>query len=323
MKFDVIIGNPPYQLSDGGAAESAKPLYHLFVEQAKKLNPKYLSMIIPARWYSGGKGLDDFRKSTLNGGGLRILHDFPETNDCFPGVNIRGGICYFLWEKGFNGKCTIVNHFGGKIISSMERPLLETNSETFIRYNIAIDILNKVRRYNEESFKSLVSARKPFGFATNYTDYTDTPTATNTTKIYRKFGISYVNPHNISCNLSWVNQYKLFVPYSSPGDDSYPHLILSKPLIAGQNTCCTETYLLIGPFNDEETCINVRSYMLTQFCRFLILLAKSSQHVTSKVYAFVPLQDFSHPWTDEMLYEKYGLTEEEIAFIESMIRPME
>lgn len=323
MTFDVIIGNPPYQLSDGGAAESAKPIYNLFVEQAKRLDPRYLTMIIPARWYSGGKGLDDFRNSMLTDNKIRVIHDFPETNDCFPGVNIRGGVCYFLWDRDSEGPCKIYNHFGGRIISVTERPLLEKGCTTLIRYNIAIDILNKVRAYKEQSFESLVSSRKPFGLATNFTEYHDNRENDNDILIYRKFGKSYVNPHFIEKGHEWIEKHKVLVPYSSPGDDSYPHLILSKPIIAEKNSCCTETYLVVGPFDDETTCESVRSYMMTQFARFMILLAKSSQHVTSKVYTFVPIQDFSHQWTDEMLYEKYGITEEEIAFIDSMIRPMD
>lgn len=322
MKFDVIIGNPPYQLSDGGAQKSASPLYHQFIEQAIKLNPKYLSMIIPARWYSGGKGLDDFRHAMLNDNRLSVIHDFPETSDCFPGQNIRGGICYFLWERDYKGACYIVNHKNGHIIDESTRPLLEEGATSFIRFNKAISILRKVQSFKEDTMDKLVSARKPFGLATNFSDYKSAADKDSIT-LYRFGEKGYIPESLIIRNQEWVNKYKIFVPYASPGADDYPHLILSKPIVVGVNTACTETYLVVGPFNDDLIANNVAIYMKTRFFRFLLLLLKSTQHITQKVYSFVPMQDFSKPWTDKELYEKYNLAEEEINFIESMIKPME
>ena len=171
MKFDVIIGNPPYQLEDGGFGKSASPIYHKFVSQAKRLNPTYLSMIIPARWYSGGKGLDDFRKDMLNDERISELHDYPQTDDCFPGQNIRGGVCYFLWDKNFKGTTRIVNYNDGKIISDEKRKLKIKNHEIFIRYNQSIKILEKVTLLSEEKFDKFVSSRKPFGIPTNYNEF--------------------------------------------------------------------------------------------------------------------------------------------------------
>ena len=322
MKFDVIIGNPPYQLSDGGAQRSASPIYHKFIEQAKKLNPRYLTMIVPARWYSGGKGLNDFRHDMLRDTRLTEIHDFPETSDVFPGVNIRGGVCYFLWDSGHTGNCHVVNYKGGQVIDESERPLLEKDAEAFIRYNKAINILRKVQSQNEETMESLVSARKPFGLATNYNKFTNQTTAQNTVFLYRFGDNGYISPKDIERNVEWVSKYKVFEPYASPGSDDYPHLVLSKPIVAGPNTACTETYLVVGPFNDEQTANNVAVYMKTSFFRFLLLLLKSTQHITQKVYAFVPIQDFTVRWTDEQLYEKYRITLEEVEFINSLIKPI-
>ena len=323
MKFDVIVGNPPYQLSDGGAQMSASPIYHKFIQQAKKLNPRYLSMIIPARWYNGGKGLDDFRSEMLKDTRMSELHDFPDTSDCFPGLNIRGGVCYFLWDKEHKGDCKIVSHKGDKVSESVSRPLLEKGLDVFVRYNESISILKKVQKHKEKSFSEIVSARKPFGLATNFTAFKKAKDNNSNILLYRFGDNGYISDSKIERNNSFVNNWKVFVPYSSPGDDSYPHLILSKPIVAGKNTCCTETYLLIGPLGNEKRAKNVAGYMTTLFFRFMILLAKSTQHITQKNYTFVPQQDFDELWTDEKLFKKYGITKDEIEFIKTLIRPME
>lgn len=319
MKFDVIIGNPPYQLNDGGAQASAIPLYHKFVEQAKKMNPRYLSMIIPARWYAGGKGLDDFRSDMLNDKRISEIHDFPETSDCFPGLNIRGGVCYFLWDKEYTGNCEVFTHKSNYEGKPVKRPLLEKGIDVFIRYNEAISIIGKVK--SNDNFSLLVSSRKAFGLSTY--EMGDIEQFDGSIKLYRNKGIGYVERKRIEKNAEWIDRYKVIVPYASPGSDVFPHLILSRPLISEPNSCCTETYLVVGPFESKEICENVISYMLTRFVRFLILLLRPTQHITQKTYGLVPMQDFSEEWTDEKLYKKYGLTEEEIAFIESMVRPME
>jgi len=320
MKFDVIVGNPPYQLSDGGAQSSATPIYQKFIEQAIKLNPRYLTMIVPARWYSGGKGLDDFRTAMLNDKRLSEIHDFPETSDVFPGLNIRGGVCYFLWENDYNGDCKITTHKGDTIGKTITRPLLEKGNEVFIRYNEAISILNKIKVKKENSFSKYVSAHKAFGLRT----YVKGKKASfnGSIKLYQNGGVGYIKRVDVIKNSHWIDEWKVIVPYASPGMDNYPHLILSKPIISAPGSCSTETYLVVGPFGSELICKNVRSYMLTRFFRFLILLLKPSQHVTQKTYAFVPTQNFSESWSDEKLYKKYGIDQEEIQFINSLIRPM-
>lgn len=323
MKFDVIIGNPPYQLSDGGAGSSAKPIYNKFVEQAKKLNPRFLTMIIPARWYNGGKGLNDFRAEMLNDTRLSQLHDFPNTNDCFPGLNIRGGVCYFLWEKDFNGECTITTHSGEELSKPTKRPLLEVGNDIFIRYNEAISIYKKVKKHNENPFNKIVSSRKPFGLPTNFKAFKKAKDSNNNLYLYRFGDNAYIKPEQIEKNSQFVKDWKVLVPKASPGDDSYPHLILSKPIIAGPNTCCTETYILVGPVANEKRAKNVAKYMVSSFFRFMVLLAKSTQDVTQKTYVFVPAQDFDKEWNDSKLYAKYGINEEEQVFIDSLIRKMD
>ncbi len=318
MKFDVIIGNPPYQLSDGGARASAKPIYHLFVEQAKKLSPRYLLMIIPARWYAGGKGLDEFRDSMLKDDRLRYLIDFFDATDCFPGIDISGGVCYFLWDRENKGKCLVRNIRGDKV-DEMHRYLSEFSS--FIRFNKAISIIEKIKGKREKDFAVQISSRKPFGIETNVRIRKEK--SDNSVFIYAYPENGYINKNNVTLNKGWMEEYKVFISYAYGERGDFPYLVLGKPFFGDIGTCCAETYLVIGPFASKNICENVISYIKTKFFRFLVLLKKNTQHATSKVYQFVPLQDFSHPWTDAMLYEKYGLNQSEIDFIESMIRPME
>lgn len=318
MTFDVIIGNPPYQLEDGGARASAKPIYQLFVTQAKRLNPRYLTMIIPARWYAGGKGLDDFRDSMLNDGRIRHLVDFFDATDCFPGIDISGGVCYFLWNRDEPGLC-LVENVKGKEISKLNRSLSSYSS--FIRFNKAITIIEKIQSKHENGFAHLISSRKPFGIETNARINKDK--SKNSIQIYAYPENGYINKDNVTLNKQWVQENKVYISYAYGERGDFPYLVLGKPFSGSPNSCCTETYLVIGPFASKQICENVISYIKTKFLRFLVLLKKNTQHATSKVYQFVPLQDFSKPWTDEELYAKYGLTDDEIAFIESMIRPME
>ena len=320
MKFDVIVGNPPYQLSDGGAQASASPLYHLFVQQAKKLNPRFLTMIIPARWYAGGKGLDEFRDEMLHDNRLRVIHDFFDASECFPSVEIKGGVCYFLWDRDNKGLCKVYTHEKGEITSIAERPLLEKDTDIFIRYNKAISILHKVLSTKETSFSSIVSSRKPFGLPTNFVDY-KTKYFDGSVKIYANKNQGYVDLTKIEKNRVLIKKYKLFIPKAIGSGDIRTDRL--KPIIAEPNTCCTETYVVIGPFEDLTQTKNAISYIETNFFHFLLGLRKITQDATLKVYQFVPLQDFNETWTDEKLYKKYGLTQEEIDFIEAMIRPME
>ena len=323
MKFDVIISNPPYQLSTGGSGVQAIPIYNRFINQAKKLLPRYISMIVPARWYAGGFGLDAFRDEMLHDQAIRQIHDYPEASDCFSGVQIKGGVCYFLWDRDHKGDCTVVTHRDGKIMRSESRPLLEKDCDTFIRYNEAVDILRKIRAIDgeKETFDIIISSQKPFGLGTKFSGL-KTPSR-NSVIVYGSTGNSYISRSEICKSKELVDEYKVFIPAAGSGSDTFPHQILGKPFVGLKGSACSETYVVAGPFASEAACRNVISYIQTRLFRFLVMLRKPTQHALKKVYAFVPMQDFSKPWTDAELYARYGLSDEEVAFIESMIKPMD
>lgn len=324
MKFDVIISNPPYQLSDGGggAGKSAAPIYQKFVEQAKKLNPKYMTMIIPSRWFSGGKGLDDFRNAMLNDERLGLIVDFADSKDCFPsGVDIPGGICYFLWEKSRTGLCTVKNVLkdGREVVA--ERKLNEY--QTFIRSNSALSIVKKALSKNEPPLSSCVSSRKPFGLESNTAFDNNGDVILKSSK-----GMGRIKRSRIVSGFDLIPKWKVIVSKVSfehagvPDKDGMMR-VLSVVQILEPNSACTESYLVAGAFDTEIEADNMVSYLKTKFVRFLIMQMLASMNMSKASYSFVPVQDFSKPWTDEELYAKYNLTDEEIAFIDSMIRPMD
>jgi len=329
MKFDVIVGNPPYQLNDGGGnGASARPIYQLFVQAARKLNPRYVVMITPSRWFTGGKGLDEFRDEMLQDARIREIHDFLEAEDCFAGVQIKGGVSYFLWDRDYCGNVAVYSHKGDDLTGPVSRPLLESGCDTFIRYNEAIPILHKVMRVKEDSFENLVSARMPFGLPNTFKGCKrrsrgDVQLYVSGNDREIRGSVAWVPIKEIPKGQEMVDWEKVYIAKAGSGSDAFPHPILPMPFYGAPGTACNESYLVIGPFRDKQVCENVVSYIATKFFRFLVLLRKNSQNAAKGVYRLVPVQDFSKPWTDAELYKKYKLTKDEIAFIESMIKPME
>ena len=326
MKFDVIIGNPPYQLNDGGSGTgiSAKPLYHLFVENAKKLNPRYLCMIIPSRWFAGGKGLNEFRSNMLNSKKISIMVDYPKSRECFPGVDIAGGVCYFLWDNLYSGNCKLISRQGHNEVIRY-RDLNEF--DIFIRNNIGIDIIHKIIASTNEFMSHVVYPRNPFGFVSSERGkkiYFE-----GAVKLYSSEGIGYVHKDSISKNEKLLNKYKIIIGKVNPDRGGVNNAsdgkmnVITKVKLLYPNEVMTETYLLLAAFENEDEANNCVSFYKTKFARLMILLTLSGMNITKDNFQFVPIQDFSKPWTDQELYKKYNLTQEEINFIESMIRPME
>jgi site-specific DNA-methyltransferase (adenine-specific) len=336
MQFDVIIGNPPYQLDDGGFGTSAAPIYQLFVQQAKALEPRNLTMVIPSRWFAGGKGLDDFRESMLTDKRIRSIDDYLSAADVFPGVGLKGGVCYFLWDRDNPGKCQVSTHFKDWPVSTSTRPLLEEGADIFIRFNEGLSILKKVAAVeNAKGVKSLllpenkrfdllVSSRKPFGLTTTFKGRTTK--RAGDILVYQNGGTGYSPRKSISTGTELIDAWKIYVGRAAPGTgnrDTYPHRIISTPFVGEPGSISSETYLCIAPFNSKSEAESALSYLCCRLTRFLILLHKPSQDTTRKVYTFVPKQKWTKEWTDADLYKKYGLTETEIAFIEGIVRPME
>ena len=331
MKFDAIVGNPPYQVMDGGHGSSSKTIYGNFVILSKSIKPRYYSLIMPSRWMTGGKGLDDFRAEMIKDHNIRVMHDYMNASFCFPTVQIEGGICYLLWDKDNKGKCSIFTHSEYNTVTHAERFLAENDSDVVIRDSNAVTILNKVKALMDSSFADMVLPRNPFGVIDNKNILSNDLYDNNQWKLFGRFdrerSLKYLQiDYRINKNKEIASKWKVFVSKADGAagqlGNPIPAKIIGKAELGDDHTICTETFLAIAPFKSKEQAENAISYTRTKFFRFLVGIRKL-KNMTRDTYSFVPLQDFTKPWTDAELYVKYGLTDEEIQFIESMIKPME
>ena len=321
MNFDVIVGNPPYQLgSKFDNQQRDRPIYHLFVQQAKKLRPRYLTMIIPARWFTGTWNLGSFPAEMLHDRHITQLHDFPNSSECFPGVEIKGGVCYFLWERDVEDDCLVVSHQSSSC-SSAKRPLLEDGSDIFIRDNAAIPILERLKGERRPSFSELVSPQNPFGFNTAYRGHAECRFG-DVLLIRRDQQNEFVSRDEVRSHGEWIDAWKVLIPEAGEGG-SLPNKILGKPFVAGPGTCCTGTFMLIGPFDDKNECLNAISYIQTTVFRYLVSLKKITQHTNSRTYSFVPIVSFAHAWTDEMIDAELGIMEHESEMMRELVTPLD
>jgi site-specific DNA-methyltransferase (adenine-specific) len=322
MQFDVIIGNPPYQMTGGAGGTSDSSIYHLFVEQAMALEPNYVAMVIPSRWMAGGRGMDTFRQAFLGGGHLKELVDFPASSEVFPGVEIKAGICYFVWDKQHNGQCNVTTSRGGEVIGPISRQLDEY--DIFVRDGRAISILHKVLGQKESAINSILSRDTAFGLASNFEGFS-TKQRDGDVSLYfirlMKRGVGYISQDIIKKSVHLLEKWKILVPEAYNGGDGVPHQILGKPIIAAPKSACTQSYLVFHVDSQDEA-ESVRSYYLTRFFRFLVSQRKITQHALNSTYSWVPIQTWDRAWTDEMLYQKYNITAEEQAYIESQVRVM-
>ena len=318
MQFDVIIGNPPYQLDDGGYGTSAAPIYQLFVEKALGLEPRYAVFVTPSRWMAGGKGLDKYRQRMLSDKRLRNIVDYPKLYEGFPGVKIRGGISYFLWDREHNGPCAVQTIWDGQPTGpAVPRPL--DAFDVLVRRNEAVPILEKVRAKGEPTLDARVSSGKPFGLRTFFHGKPDAMRLKNPVKLFGSQKISWVERSAIPTNDLWLDEWKVLMTAVQGTSAAVETKFLSKPIVAEPGTACTETYLVAGHFDSEAYAANYAGYLRTRFVRFLVSLRKATQHATRDVYSFVPDLPLDQEWTDAKLYKRYGLTRDEIAFIESQV----
>jgi site-specific DNA-methyltransferase (adenine-specific) len=328
MQFDVIIGNPPYQIEADDSGQNIVPIYNKFVEKAKALAPRYITMVIPARWMAGGKWLDEFRADMLEDTCIRTIVDYPDASEAFPGVDIKGGICYFLWNRDEQGNCAVTTKRGDHTIGPINRRLNEF--DVFVRDSRSLDILRRVLGRSEDSLAVLVSPRDPFGpaLSSNFRGYHSTKRPGDLRLYINQAegrGETWVSPSIVTKNRHLIDTWKVLMPKAGPGNSGghvIPDMVLSKPLIAEPDSVCTLSYVVVGPLPSKKACQSVASYLRTRFVRFLVSLRKPSQDAPRGVYTWVPQQKWDHGWTDEDLYAKYQITAEEQAYIIEMIRPM-
>lgn len=320
MKFDVIVGNPPYQIDSDGNTRTM-PIYQKFVERAIGMNPRYVLMITPSRWFAGGLGLDEFRARMIADRHLAKLVDNPKLFDCFPGVEIKGGVSYFLWDRDHDGDCEFSTRVTGKILSTMTRDL-RAGDGVLIRDNLAASIVDKVRASALPSVESSFAPQVPFGLRTNFSGAADEPFPDSIPVVYGN-KIGYVRADQLERLHDWVNRWKVLIPMAGDGHGRDVSYVLGAPIALAPGSACTQTYLIAASFEAEEETANYANYMTTKLYRFLVLQRKITQHLTPDRFRFVPMLDMARPWTDEQLYDHFGLTEEEREYVESKIMPRE
>lgn len=323
VKFDVIIGNPPYQLEDGANNGSAIALYDKFVDKSIEMSPKYISMIVPSRWFIGGKGLDEFRSRMVRDTRIKKLHNFEDAREAFKQVGIFGGVNYFLWDSQYDGKCEITTTLNGVEEYSKRYLNSDKNKDIFISNNTLFGIVEKVKSKKEKTFDSLVSPRNPYSIKDN-ASFQSSKTNKNNIQIYEQKGKKdrFVDKKDVG-RFDFHFEHKIFITFAYGTLEMENAQVINKPIKPEKDSICSGTYLTIGPFNNENEVDNAIDYMKTKFFRILISALKNTQHGTKKTYSFVPMQDFSKKWNDSDLYNKYGLNQKEIKFIEERIRALD
>ena len=313
MKFDVIIGNPPYQLDTSGHGAQAKPIYHLFVEKALQLNPRYLSFVIPSRWFSGGMGLDKFRNEMINNRSLKKIIDYPKLYEIFPN-EIKGGVCIFLFDTHHDGDCEFTTVIDGEVVSTATRDL-RNNDGVIVRSNEAIPILEKILLKKDDSIIDFISAINPFDLPTNFRDFKNSK-KDGYIKLYKRGGEAWVAKNQIKKGNDLLDLYKVLTPKAGDGHGRIPMKVTGEPIYAGKNSACTMTYIVAGAFNTKKEALNYQMYLSLKFVRFLISLRKSSMNVSKDVFKFVPKLDMNKSWSDDELYDLYELNKDEKSYIE-------
>ena len=325
MKFDVIVSNPPYQIgmqdSSGSRTANILPLYQYFVDKAIALDPKYLAMIVPSRWFTGGKGLDDFRDRMIADRRLAKIVDNPKLFDCFPGQEIKGGVNYFLWDREHDGDCEFSTRIDGAIISTSTRDLRQGDG-VLLRDNRAATIVAKVQAQTERPLSEVVQPNDPFGqsIKTNFKGAKDEPFAGSIPLVFGDH-VGYVRPDQLERHHDWVDKWKVLIPMAGDGHGREVSYVLGEPIALAPGSACTQTYLVAGIFGSREETENYAHYLTSKFVRFLVLQRKATQHVRPDKFRFAPMLDMSQRWTDDALYERFGLTTDESAYIESSIHP--
>jgi site-specific DNA-methyltransferase (adenine-specific) len=328
MQFDVIIGNPPYQLGQsGGEAVGgfAMPVYQKFVQAAKSLEPRFVIMVTPSRWFAGGRGLDEYRSEMLTDKRMRSLIDFPDASEAFPGTQIKGGVSYFLWDKSWNGMCEVTTVENGKPTGSPFTRSLD-DYDVLVRRNEAVPILQKVLAATAQdgigNLAAKVSPIQPFSIRTNFRGAERPKGLKKPVRLIGNGGETFIERAQIPRNDSWVDDWKVLLGRAYGAGDGFPHQIYNRPIVAEPGSACTETYLVISRFKSEKQARRFDQYLRTRFVRFLVSLRKNTQDIYSERFQFVPDLPMNREWTDAALFEKYSIDDTEVAFIDSMIRPM-